>query len=66
MIKVNFKQIEEVIINFDGTILAEYIFCDKIKQLKSILTPVNLVNTLYLPIDKDYIQSIEHVKPTDL
>lgn len=73
MIKVTFKEPQKC---YDFNILppltfmANFVFCKKVTYLGSNFFDIIQVNNDHLHISKDHgseiIQSIEHVKPTDL
>ncbi len=69
MIKVTFKEATECFLNSGkNLIIAKFILCETISKLNfgKQWLPSLCGTHLYIPTNGEYIQSIEHVKPTDL
>lgn len=69
MIKVNFNTIGQLVIYKETKskrVNANFVLCKKVYQYSRVDFPTIYKDDLYIPRRFNYIQSIEHVKPTDL
>jgi len=69
MIKVTFE-LEGELVNYFGVVArlvkANFIFCKSVVKYSRVLVPTIKDDILYIPRTREFIKSIEHVKPTDL